>query len=65
MIPHALTNLDVATGSDEGFLAPLDAMQIVASERLKLHEKIVRLRTIREAAEASRPAKTKAKVSRG
>ena len=64
MIPGALTNSDIAANSDNGFLAPLDAMQIVASERLKLHEKIVRLRAVREAAEASGQAKTKAKVSR-
>ena len=64
MIPHALTNPEVLADSDTGFLGPLDAMQIAASERLKLHEKILRLRAIREAAEASREVEPKAKVRR-
>jgi hypothetical protein len=64
MIPQALTNPDIAVDSDTGFLAPLDAMQIVAYERLKLHQKILRLRAIREAAEASREIEPKAKVRR-
>ena len=39
--------------SDEPFapLTPADAMAIVAAERLRLHEKIIRLRALREAAE--------------
>jgi hypothetical protein len=32
---------------------PLDAMTIVATQRLRLHEKILRLRALREAAEAN------------
>jgi hypothetical protein len=32
---------------------PLDAMTIVATQRLQLHEKILRLRALREASEAS------------
>ena len=36
-----------------GALAPLDAMRIVATQRQQLHEKILRLRAIREASEAS------------
>ena len=35
-------------------LAPLDALRIVAAERQALHEKIVRLRALREAAEAEK-----------
>ena len=36
-----------------GALAPLDAMRIVATQRQQLHEKILRLRALREALEAS------------
>jgi len=36
-----------------GVLAPLDAMRIVATQRQQLHEKILRLRALREASEAS------------
>ena len=36
-----------------GALAPLDAMRIVATQRQQLHEKILRLRALREASEAS------------
>jgi len=32
-----------------GLLAPLDAMAIVAAQRQQLHEKILRLRALREA----------------
>ena len=42
----------------EGTLAPLDAMRIAATQRQQLHEKILRLRALREASEAS-IAKTK------
>jgi phosphoribosylcarboxyaminoimidazole (NCAIR) mutase len=34
-------------------LAPLDAMKIVATQREQLHEKILRLRALREASEAN------------
>jgi hypothetical protein len=34
-------------------LAPLDAMKMVAKQRQQLHEKILRLRALREASEAS------------
>ena len=34
-----------------GALAPLDAMRIVATQRQQLHEKILRLRALREASE--------------
>ena len=37
----------------EGTLAPLDAMRIAATQRQQLHEKILRLRALREASEAS------------
>ena len=32
---------------------PVDAMTIVATQRLQLHEKILRLRALREASEAN------------
>jgi len=38
---------------EHGALAPLDAMRIVATQRQQLHEKILRLRALREASEAS------------
>jgi hypothetical protein len=34
-------------------LAPLDAMKMVAKQRQQLHEKILRLRALREASEAT------------
>ena len=53
---------DVLAEDSSQSLAPPKAMEIVALERLKLHEKIVRLRTLREAAEAEM-ALTTTKVS--
>ena len=44
-------------------LAPPNAMTIVALERQKLHEKIVHLRALREAAEAEKKPLTTTRVS--
>lgn len=43
---------DISTEESRPLLAPPNAMSIVALERQKLHEKILRLRALREAAEA-------------
>jgi hypothetical protein len=55
-------HLTDVTAQDTGrFLAPPNAMMIVALERQRLHEKIARLRALREAAEAERaPAEPEA-----
>jgi hypothetical protein len=37
----------------DGAPAPLDAMTIVANQRQQIHEKILRLRALREASEAN------------
>ena len=51
---------DVFAEDGRQVLAPLNAMTIVALERQNLHEKIARLRALREAAEAQKePAETK------
>jgi len=41
----------------DGAPAPLDAMTIAATQRLQIHEKILRLRALREASEANIIAK--------
>jgi hypothetical protein len=43
----------------DGSLAPLDAMKMVAKQRQQLHEKILRLRALREASEADIPKDNK------
>jgi hypothetical protein len=45
---------DVSAEDSRQLLAAPNAMSIVALERQKLHEKIVRLRALREAAEAEK-----------
>jgi len=45
--------------AETGFLAPVDAMAIVAMQRQQLHEKILRLRALREALEADQGANIK------
>jgi len=42
------------SAQEEGHLRMPDAMRIVAAERAALHERILRLRALREAAEAER-----------
>jgi hypothetical protein len=56
-----LTDVSAQDGSQ--VLSPANAMTIIELERQKLHEKIVRLRALREAAEADK-APTDAKVHR-
>jgi len=51
---------DLTAQDSDQLLAPPNAMTIVALERQNLHEKIARLRALREAAEAQKePAETK------
>ena len=55
-----MANSVASTNQDPVALEVPDAMAIVAADRLKLHEKIARLRALREAAEAERmSARTK------
>jgi hypothetical protein len=52
--------IGVSAQEDNTQLAPPNAMTIVAMERQNLHEKIARLRALREAAEAEKaPAEAK------
>lgn len=45
-------------------IAPPNAMAIVAAERLRQHEKIVRLRALREAAQTSQASDERKKTAR-